>query len=296
MSGRGKGLATLLVLVTACSSVSAPVAPPSTERSDLPPEPVRAELPPVESTQPSTVSLPFEEGSSIWPPGPGTTWHWQLTESLDLEVDAAVFDVDLFTTSRATVTEIKSRGRYVVCYISAGAWEDFRPDSAAFPDLILGNPNGWPGERWLDIRRIDLLAPILEARLDLCVAKGFDGVEMDNVDGYQNDSGFDLSIQDQIDFNRYLAREAHSRGLEIGLKNALDLVAQLEPDFNFAINEECASYGECSALKPFIAAGKAVFHVEYDLAASEFCRESAQPGLSSMRKRPELDAWFERCP
>jgi hypothetical protein len=50
----------------------------------------------------------------------------------------------------------------------AGWFEDWRPDVAQFPKPLLGKGHsGWPGERWLDIRKTKMLAPILEARLDL---------------------------------------------------------------------------------------------------------------------------------
>jgi len=207
-----------------------------------------------------------------------------------------MFDIDLFEAPASVINDLKNRGRAVVCYLSAGSWEDFRPDSDAFPASVLGNPNGWPGERWLDIRRIDILGPIMEARLDLCRAKGFDGVEADNVDGYSNNSGFPLTAADQLAYNRFLADAAHARGLSIGLKNDVEQAAALEPFFDWAINEECAEYQECGLLKVFINAGKAVFHVEYGLKTSTFCPTTTALGFSSMRKRFDLDAWRQLCP
>jgi len=212
-------------------------------------------------------------------------------------VDAVMFDVDLFDVPAGTVADLKGRGRVPVCYLSAGSWEDWRPDAGSFPESVLGSElEGWPGERWLDIRRLDVLGPILEARLDLCQAKGFLGVEADNVDGYDNDTGFDLTEGDQLVFNRWLAEAAHARGLAIGLKNDVEQVAALEPYFDFAVNEECATYDECGLLLPFIRAGKAVFHVEYDLPIGEFCPLTVGLGFSSMRKHSNLDAWRQPCP
>ena len=45
----------------------------------------------------------------------------------------------------------------------------------------------------MDIRQIDILGPIMQARLDLCKQKGFDAVEPDNVDAYQNKPGFPMT-------------------------------------------------------------------------------------------------------
>ena len=232
----------------------------------------------------------------IWRPAPHTTWQWQLTGRIDLSVRARMFDIDLFDTPARTVARLHRRGRRAVCYLSAGSFERGRPDAAAFPAAVLGRPlEGYPDERWLDVRRLDVLAPIMERRLDLCRSKGFDGVEADNVDGYANSSGFPLTGADQLAYNRFLARAAHARGLSIGLKNDLDQVAALAPAFDFAVNEECAAYGECGSLKPFIAAGKPVFHAEYDVATTAFCPTTTKLKFSSIRKRLSLNAWRQPC-
>ncbi|GAA0811380.1 endo alpha-1,4 polygalactosaminidase [Spirilliplanes yamanashiensis] len=231
-----------------------------------------------------------------WAPAPGTTWQWQLTGAVDVTVDAAVFDVDGFTTPAATVRELHARGRKVICYISVGSAEDFRPDAHRWPPAVLGRPlPGWPGERWLDIRDPERLAPVLRPRLDMCRDKGFDGVEPDIMDAYRHDTGFPLTAAHQLAFNRWIAREAHARGLAAGLKNDLDQVPALVADFDFAVNEECAAYAECAALTPFVAAGKAVFHAEYDLDPAAYCPATTRLGLSSIRKDRDLGPRLRRC-
>ncbi len=103
----------------------------------------------------------------------------------------------------------------------------------------------------------------MRLRLDAAAAKGCDGVEPDNVDGYTNNPGFPLTGAHQRDYNRFLAEEAHARGLSVGLKNDLQQLATLEPWFDWALNEECAAYNECGRYTAFQGGGKAVFHVEY---------------------------------
>jgi hypothetical protein len=120
----------------------------------------------------------------------------------------------------------------------------------------------WPGERWLDTRSANVRR-IMSERLDLARRKGCDGVEPDNVDGYQHDSGLDLDAQSQLDFNRFLAAEAHKRGLVVGLKNDVDQISELLPDFDFAVNERCFEYDECGGYAEFIATGKPVLNAEY---------------------------------
>jgi hypothetical protein len=239
---------------------------------------------------------PAPAASAVWRPAPGVSWQWQLSGTLDLTVDAALYDVDLFDTSAATVAELHRRGRHVVCYLDAGTYEPGRPDSADYPDAVRGAAvEGWPGERWLDVRRLDVLAPLIERRLDLCREKGFDGVEPDNVDAYANQSGFPLTAADQLAFNRFLASAAHARGLSAGLKNDLDQAAALEPDFDWALDEQCYQYDECELLAPFARAGKAVLIAEYELTGAAFCDRARAAGYSAIRKRLDLDAWREAC-
>lgn len=213
-----------------------------------------------------------------------------------------MYDIDLFDND-SQVQTLHAAGRVVICYFSAGSREDWRPDASQFQAADYKNPlDNWPGETWLDVRSANVRS-IMKARLDLAVTKGCDGVEPDNVDGYSNSTGFPLTEADQLDYNRFLATEAHARGLSVGLKNALDLVPQLVGDFDWALNEECLSYNECSALAPFINANKAVFHVEYVDNQSEgsaklgaVCGDSTTSGFSTLVKEWDLNAWRLACP
>ncbi|AYL35694.1 MULTISPECIES: endo alpha-1,4 polygalactosaminidase [Streptomyces] len=230
-----------------------------------------------------------------WRPRPGTDWQWQLSGRLDTSVDVPVYDIDGFDHSKETVAKLHRDGRKVICYLSTGAWEDFRPDADDFPKSVIGRGNGWEGERWLDIRRTDVLEPLMAERLDMCRDKGFDAVEPDNMDGYRNRTGFPLTADDQLRYNRLVARLAHERGMSVGLKNDLDQIPELVDDFDFAVNEQCAQYGECAELTPFVEADKAVFHVEYELSTDRFCADSRRLELSSLLKKYELDAWRRAC-
>jgi hypothetical protein len=231
-----------------------------------------------------------------WQPSVGTAWQWQLDKPLEVSVDAPLYDVDAFETTAHQVERLHSLGRHVICYVNAGAWERFRRDKDKFPDSVLGRAlDGWPGERWVDIRRIRVLSPIMKARIARCARKGFDAVEPDNIDGYQNKSGFPLSGSDQLRYNRWFARRAHKKGLSVALKNDLGQAKALVPDFDFAIVEECFQYRECGKAVPFIHAGKAVLEVEYKLDRSDFCSKALALGFSSMKKRLSLEPWRRGC-
>ncbi|MEZ4268230.1 MAG: endo alpha-1,4 polygalactosaminidase [Myxococcota bacterium] len=202
--------------------------------------------------------------TGTWPSfGVATTWQWQLQGTLNTSYDVDVYDVDLFDTPATTVAAIQGAGRRVLCYFSAGSSEDWRPD---FPDFVaadIGKPlDDWEGERWVDIRSPRIRA-IMQKRLDLARTKGCDGVEPDNVTAWDAKSGFDITPLDQIDFNRWLADEAHSRGLAIALKNDGAQVPWLVDWFDLSVNEECHFYEECDELEPFTAAGKAILNAEY---------------------------------
>jgi hypothetical protein len=114
------------------------------------------------------VGLAFHHGPSHaagghrWVPTPGTTRQWQLSATVDTNVDAQV--IDSVGNGADVVAALHDKGRKVICYVNAGAAENFRPDYAAFPLRLRGRGNGWSGERWLDIRQRDVLLPIMAAR------------------------------------------------------------------------------------------------------------------------------------
>ena len=238
--------------------------------------------------------------NTIWQPKPGTTFQWQLNEPIDLSIAADVYDLDLFETNPETIQKLHQNGRKVIGYSSIGAWENWRPDRQQFPKEIIGKDyEGWSGEKWLDIRAIDTLAPIIRARLDLLKSKGFDAIEPDNIDGYEADTGFPLTQADQLRFNQWLAKESHDRGLSIGLKNTHELASILQPDFDWALTEDAFVQGWASAMSDFIKAGKAVFMTEYTDTKTSlklFCPTARALGYTGVFKQRSLDAWRRVCP
>jgi len=258
-----------------CSSLDPPPPPPPSN------DPTAAPV-----AEPPTTPEP-----DIWQPGPGTTWQWQLQgDTIDVSFNVEMYDIDLFDVPQATIDQLHADSRIVICYLSAGSYENFRPDKGEFPEELLGNTlSGFDDERWLDINNPNL-RPIMQRRLDLAVSKACDGVEPDNVDGYTQNTGFSISASDQLVYNRWLASEAHERGLSIGLKNDLDQVNELVDDFDWALNEQCFQYNECELLKPFVDQNKAVFGVEYMGDPSDFCPPLTEMGFSWLMKEEELFA------
>lgn len=283
------------VIITACS--------PS------PPRPLPVSFPQGTSGPPSTSTITTTTGSSV-PATPtvltdksgpdlllDASWQIQYSGELDLSLNVDVYNLDLFEASPDDIANLRERGIYVMCYFSAGAWEDWRPDAEQFPGRLIGNDyEGWAGEKWLDVRDIQALAPVMESRIRLAAEKGCDGVDPDNVNGFENETGFPISYDDQLSFNLWLAQTAHSYGLEIGLKNDLAQIHELMPFFDWALNEECFSYNDCELLSPFRASGKPVFVIEYETETDDFCPQAQELGFNAIFKNWELDAYRETCP
>ncbi len=238
--------------------------------------------------------------SSIWLPSLKTSWQIQFTGKINTAVNADMLDLDLFDTPTSTVNTLHKQGKKVICYLNAGSFEDWRPDKNKFPQSILGNNYaGWPGEKWLDIRQINKLAPIMRGRLDLCKKKGFDGVDVDNVNGYTNKTGFPITYEDQLKYNIWLANEAHKRGLSIGLKNDIEQRKELINYFDWAVIESCYAHGWCGDAQDFVKAGKPVFQIEYSEAKINFkkaCQYAKQANFNLILKRGNLNGWIKICP
>lgn len=226
--------------------------------------------------------------SARWRPPPHPTWYWQLQGRLhDHAVD--VYDVDGFDTSASTVSGLHAAGRHVICYIDAGTWENWRPDASQFPKAVLGNRNGWPGERWLDIRAAVVRGLMARRFRQECQAKHFDALEPDNIDGYQNHTGFPITAHDQLVYDRWIAAQARSLGLAVFQKNDPGQASALEPFFDGALDEQCNQYHECSAFRPYLNSAKPVLNAEYSLSARQFCAADRRLGIMGARYDLALD-------
>jgi len=242
-------------------------------------------------------SSPEVTGNGEWPPTPGTSWQIQLRGTVDTSFAVDVYDIDLFDTPQATIDALHADGRKVVCYFSAGSFENWRTDAAQFPQAAIGAPlDDWPGEFWIDTRNAALRS-VLVARMDLAKQRGCDGVDPDNVDGFANATGFPLTSETQLDFNRFLAREAHARGLYVGLKNDLGQIDALVGEFDWQINEQCFQYNECDTLSPFVAANKPVWNIEYGTQslADRVCPDANARNFDTLVMRLELDGSHLAC-
>lgn len=222
-------------------------------------------------------------------PTADTSWHIQLTGTINTTYDVDAYDIDLFDSSQDLIDTLHDNGSKIICYFSAGSSEDWREDHKDIPAAAIGKAmDGWPGENWLDIRREDLKA-IMLARMDVAVAKKCDAVDPDNVNGYTNDTGFPLTAADQLAYNRWLAESAHSRGLGIALKNDGAQIADLADVFDMSVNEQCHMYNECQPYYRFVELNKPVFNIEYELTAEEVCSKAKAENFRTLVMPDNLD-------
>ena len=232
-----------------------------------------------------------------WIPPAQLTWYWQLQGRLRFE-PVAVTDIDGFDSSAATVAALHARGEHVICYMDAGTWENWRPDARRFPRTVLGRGDGWPGERWLDVRRLPVLEPIMRARFAMCARKGFDAVEADNIDGFENATGFPISAGAQLTYDEWIARTVHALGLAVLQKNDPEQATRLQPYFDGVLDEQCNQYAECASFRPYLRAGKPVLNAEYQRSLYPgFCERDRRLGIDGALFALALDgSLFRPCP
>ncbi|KAJ5124426.1 uncharacterized protein N7515_008251 [Penicillium bovifimosum] len=244
-----------------------------------------------------------------WQPAVGTKWQIVLkTDNLDTSIEAPVYDIDLFDNDKATIANLQKMGRKVICYFSAGTYEDWRDDADEFDKADLGkNLDDWPGEKWLNVKSAKV-RKIMQARLDVAVEKGCDGVDPDNIDGYDNDNGLGLTEAKAVDYVNWLAGQSHSRGLSVGLKNGASIIPSVIENMQWCVNEQCAQYDECDTYAAFVHADKPVFQIEYPKGdttnnnkavstkqLSSACTAHKSGNFSTVVKNMDLDNWVEYC-
>jgi Glycoside-hydrolase family GH114 len=254
----------------------------------------------------SPVASAASVAGAIWAPASTDRFQWDLLDApADLSANASVYDIDMFNNAASVVSQLHSLGRRAVCYIDMGGWEPYRPDASQFPASVIGNKDPAWNESYLDIRRLDILGPLMSKRLDQCKSKGFDAVEPDQIETYAAGAavtGFPLSYGDQISYNRWIADQAHQRGLSVALKNDADQAADLVGTFDWTLLEDCYQQGWCQKMAPFLTAGKSVIDVEYtDVTTqatfvNQYCPQAKAQGVYTILKHRNVDAWLATCP
>ncbi|MCR4264473.1 MAG: endo alpha-1,4 polygalactosaminidase [Candidatus Roizmanbacteria bacterium] len=272
-------------------------------------------LPPTQTPAPTATRTPTPTpvSGSWWKPTPNSPihWHWQLSQDFayprDVLPNKTVYDIDGEKASATLVAQLHALGPNVkvICYFDGGVWEDYRSDAGKFPgsqnsgvpytgdpqyanvDIIGSKDQGWEGSYWMDIRRTDILRPLMDWRVkNWCKDKGFDAIEPDETEVWSNNNGFSISKAQNNVYNQMIAEIAHSYNLSVGLKGNTTEAGELVQYFDWTLNEECNEYGECNELLPFINANKAVFNIEY--AVNPNCTQMNNWHMNSARRDLDL--------
>jgi Glycoside-hydrolase family GH114 len=211
-------------------------------------------------------------GRACWYPphldrsGHPMRWDWQIGLAAPRQRTGAravdIYDIDGFLTTRREVSAMHASWRArtlahpkAVCYLDL-AWEDYRPDGSPsphgryFPAAALGKVYfGFPQERWVDFRQLSELKPMLKERIGRCARKGFDAVELDDIDSFDPPSttGFHLTPGDAQNFLAYAFNLVHRDGMTALWKNTPGLAWWGARYADGAVVEECYIYHECFA-------------------------------------------------
>ena len=210
--------------------------------------------------------------------------------------------------------DVPASGLYSICYINGFQSQPADRETwlADNPDLVLldgGQPvidADWPDELILDTSdagKRDRIAAIMADDFSACAEKGFDAVEIDNLDSYGR-SGGRLDRDGAIALASLYAATAHAAGLAIAQKNSAELGkrGRDEAGFDFAVAEECQRFDECALYTSVY--GDLVFDIEYtdDLRGTfaEVCADPQVPESTILRDRDltapsSPDFVFEAC-
>lgn len=260
---------------------------------------------PHETELPADVSELDDNGHGENPPKPNEpainitpkNWFIQLlhVDESEFQPGHEIYVLDLFETPASFFDSAHAQGAEVFCYFSAGSYEGWRPDvGEVSPDSIGTVYEGFENENWWDIRNDDVKNVVL-SRLDLAKEKGCDGVDPDNVNGHENDTGLEISATAQLVFNKWLSKQARERNLKVGLKNNLSQIPELVDYFDFAINESCYFYGECDAYYAFLKVDKPVLILEYEQSCSKIESNGSLSGATTLKATYDLDGILENC-
>jgi Glycoside-hydrolase family GH114 len=283
-------------------------------------------------------------GSCWYPPhlnkhGRPMRWDWQIGRTFPLKRTGTravdIYDIDGFLTTAGQVHRIRASWPAAtlahprtICYLDL-AWEDYRPDGSPaprglFPAAALGKVYyGYPQERWVDFRQLDALKPMLTARISMCARKGFDAVELDDIDSFDppTTTGFYLTPGDAQNYLAFAFNLIHSDGMTALWKNSPRLARWGARYADGAVVEECYVYHECGSWHVFPAdktkaqpTGKWVGEAEYGAdhfvcdpgkrcrpgrSFAAFCRHvySGPDGFAAVKFDVDLDGRvFLPCP
>ncbi|KAJ3023684.1 UNVERIFIED_CONTAM: hypothetical protein HDU68_008506 [Siphonaria sp. JEL0065] len=269
------------------------------------------------------------------------------------QVDILLYDIDIEEPAETIAQVKSWGAKVVCYFeagtwVSTRPWAKLFPGAAAANGKIVSGAIGYPyeapytNELWINPTDPTVLSIFKNTILPFAKAQGCDMVEPDNVQGFERDSyctGFeattgsncnsctqgstsnsfyvdqkcDADYNAWLDFNKFLANEAHALGMGIALKNNHLQAPELVNYHDFVLAEQCTSYGstfkngttigesyfgantkDCIGYMPFLLAGKAVALTEYSGSIATVCANAAPylpyGGLNTILKTTSLTA------
>lgn len=233
----------------------------------------------------------------VYVPETDSSWQAQLSGAIDPDLQVELFYLDADFTEPAALGAVRDQGRHYVCYLSAGSFEPWREDAGEFPEQVLGRAlSDYPREQWLDTRD-ETVRAIMGRRVDALAVKGCEGVAPSSLAVHAADTGFDLTLDDALDYATWLAERLHLVGMSAGLSAPLEVTTALADNFDWGLAIDCLEPSGCTAFEPLTAQGKPVLHVEFgdETTASELCAAGRAAGFNALIKRESLDGFRIDC-
>jgi hypothetical protein len=225
------------------------------------------------------------------------TWQAKRTGAVDIDEDAQLFYLDAELQDPADLATLHAEGRRYLCYLSAGSLEEFRDDAQEFPQQVIGEPlNRFPEERWLDVRA-PVVRELMARRIEALARAGCDGVPPSSLSVHAADSGFALTVDDTLDYARWVAERIHAAGMSAGLTAPAALTSELWPTFDFGLAIACLEGTRCAEFAVFEQAGKPVLHVELgdEDSAIQICNDAQPLGFLPLVTSPSFNGQSVRC-
>ncbi len=273
------------------------------------------------------------------PPAPGwwvapagnLPWQWYLAGALDTTnatqmgtndklpdgsaaPDPVVYDIDAIENSASTVAALHAKHDHVICYIEVGTAGDYYTTAQegigttyfdqlqSDGDLSATQLQGYP-EYYIDINKATAVSIIESMIKQQCADKGFDAVETDLDETYNNNEGttpWTITEADEQTYLTTLADYMHSLGLGWIAKDLDDtgdgFAGVMEPLASGIITEQCNEYGTCGQLTSY-EGHKAVLNAEYTSSLYPgFCTYDDANGINGALFDNNLDGPRSPCP
>lgn len=238
----------------------------------------------------SGVGMPYVPPADV-------SWQAKLTGAVDVDEEVELFYLDADLQDPDDLSRLRAEGRHYLCYLSAGTLEDFRDDFAEFPAQVIGKTHpAFPEERWLDVRA-PAVRELMARRIERLGDQGCDGIPPSSLAVHTADTGFALSLNDALDYARWLAERIHAAGMSAGLTGPAELTEALWPTFDFALAIACIEGTQCAEFAAFEQAQKPVLHLELGDASSaaDICKSAELLGFDPLISSPSFNGQTLRC-